>query len=219
MIWEEMYYSKSIMNSNQLLMNTKNKLYLIAFALVPFAFSSCSSDDPVPENDGELITDVTLTFQELDASNNPVGTPFDFTASDAEGIEIGSTPTVETVTLAKGKKYQMTIEVYNSVAGEDITEEISEESDEHQFYFLGSAFVGTPILTYLYDDQGGIKLGLKGLVTVAETPVSNNGNMQILLRHALDKNYPGAENPNFTNYAQAGGESDLDIVFPVIIEE
>lgn len=200
-------------------MNTKNKLYLIAFALVSFAFSSCSSDDPAPENDGELITDVTLTFQELDESNNPVGSPFDFTASDAEGIEIGSTPTVETVTLAKGKKYQMTIEVYNSVAGEDITEEIREESDEHQFYFLGSAFAGTPILTYVYDDEGGIKLGLKGIVTVDETPITNNGNMQILLRHDLDKSFPGADNPNFSNYAQAGGETDLDIIFPLIIEE
>lgn len=200
-------------------MNTKNKLYLIAFAFLSFAFSSCSSDDPVPENDGELITDVTLTFQELDASNNPVGSSFDFTASDSEGIEIGSTPTVETVTLAKGKKYQMTIDVYNSVAGEDITEEISEESDEHQFYFLGSAFAGTPILTYVYDDEGGIKLGLKGLITVDESPILNNGNMQILLRHDLDKSFPGADNPNFSNYSQAGGESDLDIIFPLIIEE
>ncbi|MEP0713824.1 MAG: hypothetical protein ABJC55_18050, partial [Algoriphagus sp.] len=72
-------------------MKTTNKLYLIALALVSFSFASCDSDDPVPENDGELITDVTLTFQELDASGNPVGTAFDFTASDSEGIEVGTT--------------------------------------------------------------------------------------------------------------------------------
>ncbi|MEB2778064.1 hypothetical protein SYJ56_22315 [Algoriphagus sp. D3-2-R+10] len=199
-------------------MNTTNKLYLIALAVVSFAFSSCDSEDPVPENDGELITDVTLTFQEIDESGNAVGSAFDFTASDSEGIEIGSAPDVETVTLTKGKTYQMSIEVYNSIAEEDITEEIQEESDEHQFYFLGSAFVGSPIMSYEYDDEGGISLGLKGIVTVDENPVSNNANMQILLRHDLDKNFPGASNPNFVEYAQAGGESDLDITFPVVVE-
>ena len=199
-------------------MNTKHKVYLIALAFASCTFSSCTSEDPVPENDGELITDVTLTFQEIDASGNSVGAPFDFTASDAEGIEIGSTPTVETVMLAKGKTYQMTIDVYNAVAGEDITEEIEAEGDEHQFYFLGSAFTSSPFLSYAYDDNGDELIGLKGIVTVQQSPGFNNANMQILLRHALDKNYPGADNPNFTNYAQAGGESDLDITFPVVVE-
>lgn len=206
------------MNSNQQLMNTSNRLYLIALALVSFAFSSCKSEDPVPENDGELITDVTLTFQELDVSNNPVGDPFEFTASDAEGIEIGSAPDVETVTLTKGKKYQMYIDVYNSVAGEDITEEIYAEGDEHQFYFLGTAFTSSPFLSYEYDDEGNELIGLKGIVTVQQSPGFNTANMQIILRHDLDKNFPGANNPNFVEYAQAGGESDLDITFPVVVE-
>lgn len=204
------------MNSNRQLMKTPNKLYLLALALVAFTFSSCDSEDPVPENDGELITDVTLIFQEIDASGNAVGDSFDFTASDAEGIEIGSSPEIETVMLEKGKTYEMSIDVFNSVEGEDITEEIREESDEHQFYFLGSAFTSS-VLTYEYDDEGGIALGLRGIVTVAETPDVNNANMQILLRHALDKNFPGATNPNFEEYAQAGGESDLDITFPVVL--
>ncbi|MEB2785276.1 hypothetical protein [Algoriphagus persicinus] len=199
-------------------MTTKSKLCLIALAIVSLTFSSCKSEDPVPENDGELITDVTLTFQELDESNNPVGDTFEFTASDAEGIEIGSTPTVETVVLSKGKKYQMYIDVYNSVAGEDITAEIYAESDEHQFYFLGSAFTSSPFLSYEYDDEGNELIGLKGIVTVQQSPGFNNANMQILLRHDLDKNFPGASNPNFLDYAQAGGESDLDITFPVVVE-
>ena len=205
------------MNSNQQLMNRTNKLYLIAISLVSFAFSSCSSEDPVPENDGELITDVTLTFQELDESGNAVGDSFDFTASDSEGIEVGGTPTVETVMLEKGKTYEMTIDVYNSLAGEDITEEIQAEGDEHQFYFLGSAFTSSPFLSYEYNDDGTELIGLKGIVRVQQSPGFNNANMQILLRHALDKNYPGAENPNFQEYAQAGGESDLDITFPVVL--
>ncbi len=206
------------MNSNRSLMKTKNQFYLAALLAASVFMLSCSSDDPTPENDGELITDVTLTFLELDENSDPVGASFDFTASDPEGIETGATPTVETVLLEKGKTYQMTIELYNSIENEDITEEISEESDEHQFYFLGSAFVGTPVLTYAYDDEGGIKLGLKGIVTVNEDPAAATATMQIILRHDLDKNFAGADNPNFTNYVQAGGETDLDITFPLVIE-
>ncbi|MEP1086212.1 hypothetical protein [Algoriphagus sp.] len=198
-------------------MKTTNKLYLIALALVSFSFASCDSDDPVPENDGELITDVTLTFQELDASGNPVGTAFDFTASDSEGIEVGTTPTIETVQLTKGKTYQMTIDVLNSIEGEDITEEIREEADEHQFYFLGSALTSSPFMTYVYDDEGSELIGLKGIVTVQLNPGVNNANMRVILRHDLDKNYPGADNPNFQDFAMAGGESDLDITFPVVV--
>jgi hypothetical protein len=205
------------MNYNQFTMKTTNKFYLIALALASFTFTSCESDDPEIENDGELITDVTLNFQELDAGGNPVGAVIEFTASDSEGIEVGATPTIETVTLTRGKTYQMTIDVFNSIENEDITEEIAEESDEHQFYFLGSAFTGSPIMSYSYDDDGGIALGLKGVVTVQANPGFNNANMRVILRHDLDKNYPGANNPSFQDFAMAGGESDLDITFPVVI--
>ncbi|GAA0881392.1 hypothetical protein GCM10009119_43620 [Algoriphagus jejuensis] len=197
-------------------MNTFHKLPLLLFTTLAITFSSCESDDPVAENDGELITDVTLNFQELDASGSPVGTPFSAKASDPEGIETGGSPTIETVNLQKGKKYLMMIEVANSIAGEDITEEILEESDEHQFYFLGTAFTGN-ILAIAYDDPSGELIGLQTELTVSSSPGTNNTLMQIVLRHDLDKSYPGATNPNFSTYEQAGGETDLDITFPVVI--
>jgi hypothetical protein len=196
-------------------MKNLQKLPVYLFAVLAMGFASCESDDPVPENDGELITDVTLTFQELDGGNL-VGTPFSAKASDPEGIEVGATPTIETVTLAKGKNYRMTITVTNSIAGEDITAEILEESDEHQFFFLGTAFTGN-ILTVTYDDPSGELLGLQNELTVSSSPGANNTQMRVLLRHDLDKSYPGATNPNFQNYEQAGGETDLDITFPVVI--
>ena len=197
-------------------MKNYTKLPLYLFAALGFAFASCESEDPVEENDGEVITDVTLTFQEMDASNNPVGSAFSFTASDPQGIEVGGSPTIETVTLTRGKNYLMSIEVLNSIENEDITEEIEEEADEHQFYFLGSAFDNN-ILSITYADAGGIALGLQNMVTVSSSPGANNAQMRVVLRHDLDKNFPGANNPNFTNFVQAGGESDLDITFPVVI--
>jgi hypothetical protein len=186
-------------------------------AFFALSLTSCESDDPVIENDGEVITDVILNFQELDATGNLVGAVTTFSASDPQGIEVGATPTIDDVTLTKGKTYQLNIEVRNSIENEDITEEILEEGDEHQFFFLGTAFVGSPVLTYQYDDLSGELIGVQGIVTVASSPGFNTANMRIVLRHDLDKNFPGATNPSFENFVQAGGESDLDITFPLIL--
>lgn len=197
-------------------MKNLQKLPLYLFAALTMGFASCESEDPEKENEGEVITDVTLKFQEVDASNNPIGTVVSFKASDPQGIEVGASPTIQTVNLTRGKKYLMTIEVFNGIANEDITKEILEEAAEHQFYFLGSAFTSN-ILTVTYADAGGIALGLRNFLTVSSSPGTNNTTMRVVLRHDLNKSFAGANNPNFENFAQAGGESDLDITFPVVL--
>jgi hypothetical protein len=197
-------------------MENLRKLSLYLFAVLTLGFASCESDDPEAENDGEVITDVQLNFQELDGSGNPIGLVTSFKASDPEGIEVGTAPTIERITLTRGKTYRMTIEVRNGIKNEDITAEILEEADKHQFFFLGSAFTGN-ILTITYNDPSGKLIGLRNRLTVSSSPGTNNTSIQVVLRHDLDKNFPGATNPNFANFVQAGGESDLDITFPITI--
>ncbi len=191
---------------------------LLLIAIITFSVA-CSSDDPEIESEEEVITDVTLTFTEVDESGAALSASFDVLASDPEGLELGSSPTIGSITLEAGKRYLLEIELYNSIEDEDITEEILEEDDEHQFYFLGSAFVGTPVLTYVYDDEDGDgnPIGLRGFVTVAESPAVNNAQFRLVLRHDLNKGFSGANNPNFENFVNAGGETDLDIIFPLII--
>ncbi|WP_297336094.1 hypothetical protein [Algoriphagus sp.] len=199
-------------------MKTYHKLPIYALSISLFAFASCESEDPVIENDGEVITDVNLNFTELDASGNEVGTPLTFNASDAEGIEVGNALTTDDIELEAGKTYRLDIEVLNSIENEDITEEILEEGDEHQFYFLGSAFEGSSApLTYAYDDESGELIGVSGIVTVSSSPGFNNAQFRVVLRHDLNKDFPGATNPSFSNFTEAGGESDLDVTFPLIL--
>ena len=197
-------------------MKNLKKVSLYLAALLTLGFASCESDDPTQENDGEVITDVTLKFQELDASNALVGSVLSFKASDPQGIEVGKTPTIQSISLAKGKKYQMTIEVTNGIKGEDITQEILTEAAAHQFFFLGQVFESN-IFSIQYADAGGVALGLKNTVTVSISPGTNNSNMRVVLRHDLNKNFPGATSPTFANFAQAGGETDLDLTFPVTL--
>ena len=197
-------------------MKNLKKVSLYLAALLTLGFASCKSEDPEKENDGEVITDVTLKFQELNASNALVGSVLSFKASDPQGIEVGKTPTIQSISLAKGKKYQMTIEVTNGIKGEDITQEILTEAAAHQFFFLGQVF-DSNIFSIQYADAGGVALGLKNTVTVSISPGTNNSNMRVVLRHDLNKNFPGATSPTFANFAQAGGETDLDLTFPVTL--
>ncbi|GGZ15293.1 hypothetical protein GCM10007049_04210 [Echinicola pacifica] len=198
---------------------TKNLLAALAIATMGMALQSCSKDDPVPEVDQELITDVTLTFTEVDDAGMEIGTAMAYKASSAEGIELSTNIDIEVISgLEADKRYLLEITAYNSIAGEDITTEILEEGDEHQFYFLGSAFVAdSPNMVYAYDDQDedGFPIGLKGYVTTQPTLVGNASQFRLILRHDLDKAYAGAENPSWENFVQAGGETDLDITFPV----
>ena len=196
-------------------MKNLRKVTLYLTTLLTLAFASCKSDEPTQENDGEVITDVTLKFQELNSSNALVGSVLSFKASDPQGIEVGKTPTIQSINLAKGKKYQMTIEVTNAIKGEDITQEILTEAAAHQFFFLGQVF-DSSFLSIQYADAGGIALGLKTTVTVSPSTGTNNSSMRVVLRHDLNKSFAGANNPNFANFVQAGGETDLDITFPVI---
>jgi hypothetical protein len=198
-------------------MSMLKKLSFYSLVFVSLAFFSCESEKPEKENEEEVITDVTLSFTEINSAGIPVGTKFSFKASDPQGIALGSAPTIDKVNLMRGKNYRMEITVYNAIEKEDITKEILAEGDEHQFYFLGSAFVGSPPLVIVYDDPTGQLIGLRTKVSVSATTGLSSAIMRIILRHSLNKNFPGASNPNFQNYDQAGGETDLDISFPLEI--
>lgn len=200
-------------------MKTSNaKLLNGLFLLLSVLIFSCEKDDPVPEIDQELITELTLVFEEINEAGNVVpNSKFEVTAKDAEGISLGSAPQIEDIVdLVPGKTYQLSIQLYNDIAKEDMTGEIAEHGDEHQFYFLGSAFVGNAaFLQYSYtdEDENGNPVGLKGLLTVGESVTS--GSFRAVLRHGLNKAFAGADQPGFENYETAGGESDLDITFQV----
>jgi len=67
-------------------MFNSKKTFLYAILLGSLAFTACESEDPEPENDGEVITDVILNFQELNAAGTPTGSIFSFKASDPSKI-------------------------------------------------------------------------------------------------------------------------------------
>ncbi|GGF45247.1 hypothetical protein GCM10011339_37140 [Echinicola rosea] len=203
------------------MINMKKLSALVLLAIASATLLSCSKDDPVPELDQEVITDVSLTFTEVDGNDGVIGTAMEYNASSDEGIGLGGNVVIDDIDgLEAGKRYLVEITAFNGIANEDVTEEIEEEGDHHQFFFVGSAFLGeNGFLEYMYDDEDedGNPIGLRGYITVDENAGSTTGMLNLVLRHDLDKDFEGANNPSWENFVQAGGESDLDIDFDVIL--
>lgn len=179
----------------------KNQFIFIAITAIflIISFTSCSKNDPVPELDQEEYNSVQLIFEHGTYANNV------FTPSDIETIVTftkNGTPTPENISLTEGESYRMRINIL--LNGESINEEIIDETDEHQFFFLGSP---EGVFDYKYEDD---QLGLTGILSALKK-TSEPFDFQILLRHALNKDHAAAQIWNNSQYVEAGGADDLNI--------
>lgn len=179
------------------------KNYLFAFALL-FLFS-CEKDDPVIENEEELIT--TLTY-ELMASD---GTIVEGKFQDLDG-DGGNVPTISSIILKPNTTYSGSITLLNESVSpaENITTEVEEEGNEHQFFFE----ITQANMTVSYDDMDASNRPV-GLKTKVMTETASSGKLSITLKHEPNKSAMGVADGNIAN---AGGETDINVVFDVIIQ-
>ena len=170
-----------------------------------FVFSSCEKDDPEIANEEELITTLTYTL-----TPETGGTPVVLSFKDLDG-EGGNAPTLVGGTLTANTIYNGTLDLLNETESpaESITAEIEEEDDEHQFFFQAS---GANITVEYNDTDGTHPVGLETKVITGE---ASSGKLTIILRHEPNKNAQGVANGNITN---AGGETDIEVTFDVVVE-
>jgi len=201
-------------------MNISKFFRFSIFALMALTFVACEDDDddddtPSAVNDEELITDLTLTF--TNTADQSVST---FTFSDPDGPG-AMTPVIDDIVLSDSTVYEVNIEVLdasNPNDVEDITEEIEEEDEEHQFFFIpGSA--AESALTIVYDptelDEDGNPVGLRSTwATLGATSAGTT--VRVVLRHELDKGATGVSDGDIAN---AGGETDIDVTFNLTVTE
>lgn len=189
-------------------------LILLAFAF-PLLLSSCNDDTvPEPENEEEVITDVTLTF-------TPAGGGETITAvsTDPDG-EGPLDRTTEEIVLNPNTTYVLTIALENSLADENITEEVEQEADEHIFLFSwtegifsnpsgdGNIDNRNDGVNYMDMDVNSLPLGLE---TSWTTGTQATGNFRLVLKHQPDsKTVSSGINT---------GETDVDITWPIQIVE
>lgn len=180
--------------------------YPLFFAtMVVFSFQACDDDDdPIIENEEEVITRVTWTLSPDDAGNDVV--VFSFVDTDGDG---GNDPVVSTTgTLVADATYTGSLTFANE--DEQITPEIQEEDDEHQvFYVVDGGVNFTPAYADSDDDGNPV-----GLLTTVTTGAASSGDFQIILRHEPAK---GAA-ATIGNPAAAGGETDIEVTFTATVQ-
>lgn len=180
---------------------------LLATAL--FATACSDDDDPIPENEEESITLVTMSFS--DGS----GTPKTIVWSDPDG-DAGPQPPVftpESLSLDANTTYTLSLDLQNTLAGESITEEIEEEDDEHMFFFSwddelfsdpegnGNIDSREDDVNYLDFDDANQPVGLQTSWTTGDA--NAEGELRIILKHQPDIK-------SATSTSTDGG-TDLDI--------
>jgi hypothetical protein len=174
--------------------------------LVGFLMSGCSNDDSNPVVDQEVITKLIATFVPQEGGETVVLTYDELNSASPFTPAVGQ--------FQAGLNYVGSLQLFNELVSpaDNITLEIEEEDLEHQFFFATNNNIGT--FNYLDFDVNNNPIGLNFLFAVNN--VSTTGNLTIILRHDLDKNAAGVSAGDITN---AAGDTDIELVFPVIIVE
>jgi hypothetical protein len=194
-----------------------NKLHThlcLALIVIPIFIQSCSDNDvPKAENEEEIITDVTLTFQPMTGDSAVLAT-----ASDPDGEGPADLIIDSNITLAANTTYTLMISLTNSVEGESITEEIEEEADEHLFLFgwtnevfsnpAGDGNIDNrgDLINYSDSDDNGLPVGLE---TGWTTGNEGSGTFRVVLKHQ-----PNIKSPTSSI---SDGSSDLDLTWNILI--
>lgn len=169
---------------------------------------ACSNDDiPKQVNEEEVITEVSLIF------TDESGTSTAYTYIDPKYREESYEDPI--IYLESDKNYTVNTAFYdksNPEEPEDITQEVMEEKNDHfvEYRFHAIDINITRIDEEESTDDDGIKIGV---YTEWETGETSEGSVQQTLIHQPETK--NTENPNGNH---TGGETDVEVVFDVIIE-
>lgn len=172
------------------------KLLAILF-ISSIAFTSCSDDDHDDhDHEEELITTVTYTLTK--GSDKII---LKYVDSDGEGGKAG-TYTVSG-SLKANSNYSGTIKLENETENpaDDVTKEVKEEGDEHEFFYTTN--ISGLTITKNDKDKDGNLLGIQTTVTTGD---AGTGSITIVLKHEPKK-------PNNGTSSDAGGSSDVEVTF------
>ena len=184
----------------------KNIKFLTLALISILSFNACSSDDdtlPTPVNEEEIITTVNVTL----TPQGTEGTVITLQKQDLDGDGPNAPTFNVSGDLIAGVIYDGTIELLNETdnPAEDITEEVEEESDDHQFFYTLNGGLDLTT-TYTNFDNDGNNLGTEFIL---EAGAVSNGTLTFTLRHEPTK-------PN-TGLSDAGGETDVEATFSLNI--
>ena len=145
--------------------------------------------------------------------------------------EADGSPVIDAITLTEGETYTVSIQILNELEdpAEDVTIELRDELDEHQFFFTGDA-VSSPanesdaaIMSQEYADMdsNGDPVGLTNTIVAT---AAGTGAMNIMLRHMPPVNGSPVKTSGLAELVKNGdtaslpGNVDIEISFDVTVQ-
>jgi hypothetical protein len=198
---------------------------LLPSLIVALLVTGCTDveHDHDHDHDHEVLTTVILNF-----TDDAAGTTESFEWADPED---DGDPVIDAILLTDGSSYTLDVELWNELEdpAEDVTSEIGDEADEHQFFFTGSAVQGPAtgtndeaIVEHSYDDDDGVlPLGLENSVT---TLGMGSGEFVVTLRHLPEENGAAvkvaglAEDVAAGGFGSIGGANDIQVTFDLTVQ-
>jgi hypothetical protein len=152
------------------------------------------------ENEEELITTVKIVLTPVSG-----GAAQTFVWKDVDGAG-GNAPVIDQIGLIPSTNYNCSLQFLNEsvTPAEDITTEVTAEAVDHQVYLeVATVQLG---ITNLNKDINGLPLGITSAWAAGAV---SNGSVKITLKHK-----PGQK---AANDPVTKGETDVEVVFPVVI--
>jgi hypothetical protein len=188
----------------------KRKILPIIASML-FLFNAC--DDPSVTGPGplkeELITHVVVEF--VDSANTVDTMRAEFI--DMDGPAGSGAPTITGATLKLGRTYLASVKLYEVIRSstadslKEITDDIRDEGDHHQFFYtLSGPDASMSAIEITDEDANGLPLGLTFTMRNQAGSAAGQSVLNVVLSHFEDD---GQKN------GTARGESDVDIDFPI----
>ncbi|MDZ4699249.1 MAG: hypothetical protein SH809_06065 [Rhodothermales bacterium] len=187
-------------------MNLFHKLPIRVFLFCSLALlavmSGCDSGEPDDDaGENELITRVTLILTPVAGGDLIIAE-----AEDPDGD--GANLTIDSLQLTSGAIYQGEITLFDGVNNEDITAEVEDEEEEHQFWYTAEGGIADRVTVAITDtDANDLPVGLAFTVSVS-VGADTTGTMNVVLNHYEEGEKEGTDRSD---------ETDIDIDFPVSI--
>lgn len=189
--------------------HTKSIFFFFLLFILVLGIASCKKDDQKPDDmpthpemhDEELITTLILTLEDTSGIQPSVTATF----RDVDGPGGLAPSAFDSIYLKSHTTYNCAITLLNESVepAENISEEVLEEADEHLFCFTISNAQLQIIRT---DSDGQYEIGLNSQWTVGS---ASSGHVLVILKHQ----------PDVKNGSCEPGETDIEVLFPVLITD
>lgn len=191
--------------------------------LLLLACGDVTDPDGTPDEQ-EVITTVILTFEPT-AGGDAIEAQWADPENDGD-------PTIDPITLDDGVEYALGVRFLNELESppEELTEEITDEAEQHQVFFTGSGVEGpatgtnpAAVVSHAYadSDEGGLPIGLDNVVTALGV---GSGELVVTLRHMPPEDGEPVKQADLAEavasggFAAIGGDNDAQVTFSIAVE-